>query len=69
MYMYLVQIKQIKCEFHYTSVMFSISFVNLAKLLTLTLTLVRQCSILNSSELFSCITMYLNFMFLDQFHF
>ena len=30
-----------------------------------TLTFVRQCPILNLSELFSFTTMYLNFMFLD----
>ena len=34
-----------------------------------TLTLVRQCPISNLSELFSYITMYLNFIFLDQFPF
>ena len=34
-----------------------------------TLTWFRQCSILNLSELFSYTTMYLNFIFLDQFLF
>ena len=42
--------------------------VNGEKLLrAVTLTLVRQCPILNLSELFSFTTMYLNFMFLDRF--
>ena len=33
----------------------------------MTLTLIRQCSISTSSELFSYATMYSNFMFLDRF--
>ena len=36
---------------------------------TVTLTLIRQSSISNSSELFSYTTMYSNFVFLDRFLF
>ena len=40
--------------------------VNGEKFRTVTLTLVRQCLLLNLSEIFSYATMYSNFMFLDR---